>query len=269
MLKHKFEVLRTVRRNKLKTAMQEGKISFGPFMKLADPAAVEVAGYAGFDFVIIDTEHGPISIETAQNLIRAAEVAGITPIIRVAENSPSLILRALDIGAQGVEIPQISTKEDALKAVQSAKFFPQGERGVCRFVRAASYSSSDRCQYFKLSNEETMVIVHIEGVEGIKNLKEILTVEGLDIIFLGPYDLSQSCGVTGQVNHPTVIKKMEESVKLSREAKVAVGTFVDNFEDTKKWMDAGVQYISFSVDVGIFYDACSRIVKSLRDLTNR
>jgi len=256
-----------LRENKLKKVLREGKVAVGPFMKLTDPAAVEIAGYAGFDFVIIDTEHGPVSIETAQNLIRAAEAVGITPIIRVRDNNPSLILRALDIGAQGVEVPHISNKEGALRSVKAAKFSPQGERGVCRFVRAANYSSLEQYKYFEFSNEETLVIVHIEGIEGVKNLRKILTIKDLDIIFLGPYDLSSSCGVTGQVNHPLVIKKMEEAVKLSRGANIAVGTFVDSIEDAKKWINAGVQYISFSVDVGIFYEACCRIVKKLRDLT--
>lgn len=250
--------------NKLKKNLQSGKVVIGPFLKLADPAIVEIAGLAGFDFVIIDTEHGPISFETAQNLIRSAEIAGITPIIRVSENSPSLILRSLDIGAQGVQVPQISTKDDAVKAVEAAKFFPQGSRGVCRFVRSAGYSSKNQNEYFKISNQETIVIVHIEGVEGIDNLSEILTVKGLDIIFLGPYDLSQSCGVPGEVNHPTVIEKMEKSVSLSKKMNVAVGTFVDNIESAKKWLGLGVQYISFSVDVGIFFNACSNIVKGLR-----
>jgi len=126
-----------------------------------------LAGFAGFDFVIIDSEHGPISIETAQNLIRAAEVAGITPIIRVGENNPSSILRALDTGAQGVEIPHISTREDALRAVKATGFSPQGERGVCRFVRAAGYSSLNKHRYFEFSNKEIIVIIHIEGVEGV------------------------------------------------------------------------------------------------------
>lgn len=250
--------------NKLKKNLQSGKVVIGPFLKLADPAIVEIAGLAGFDFVIIDTEHAPISFETAQNLIRSAEIAGITPIIRVSENDPALILRSLDIGAQGVQVPQVSTKDDAVKTVEAAKFFPQGSRGVCRFVRSAGYSSKNQNEYFKISNQETMVIVHIEGVEGINNLSEILTVKGLDIIFLGPYDLSQSCGVPGQVNHPIVIEKMEKSVNLSKKMNVAVGTFVDNIESAKKWLALGVQYISFSVDVGIFFNACSNIVKSLR-----
>lgn len=238
----------------------------GPFVKLASPAIVEIAGLAGFDFVIIDTEHGPNSIETAQNLVRAAEIRAITPVIRVTENNPGLILRALDIGAQGVQVPQISNKTEALRAVEAAKFFPDGARGVCRFVRAADYSCADQYEYFKKSNRQTLIIVHIEGTEGINNLSEILTVKGLDIVFLGPYDLSQSCGVPGQVNHPKVTKKMREAVELSKKANIAVGTFVETIKDAKKWMEVGIKYISFSVDVGIFLDACSNIVKDLRSL---
>jgi len=155
--------------NYLKRTLNEGKVVFGPFMKFTDPAAVEIMGFAGFDFVIIDAEHGPISMENAQNMIRAAESVNVTPIIRVGNNDESFILRALDIGAQGIEIPQINSKPDALRAVKSVKYSPQGERGVCRYVRAANYSSTDKFEYFKSANDETMIIAHIEGVEGINN----------------------------------------------------------------------------------------------------
>jgi len=153
--------------------------------------------FAGFDFVIIDAEHGPISIQSAQNMIRAAETANITPIIRVANNDEDLILRALDIGAQGIEIPQINSKSQAIKAVRSVKYAPQGERGVCRYVRAANYSSMDKYEYFKSANNETIIIAHIEGVKGINNLDEILSVPDMYVIFIGPYDLSQSLGIPG------------------------------------------------------------------------
>ena len=113
--------------NYLKRTLNEGKVVFGSFLKFADPAVVEIMGFAGFDFVIIDTEHGPISIETAQNMIRAAESVNITPIIRVGNNDESFILRALDIGAQGIEIPQINSKPDAVRAVKSVKYsLPSG-----------------------------------------------------------------------------------------------------------------------------------------------
>jgi len=255
-----------MKKNRVKEIIKKGKVALGPFMKFTDPASVEIAGKAGFDFVIIDMEHGPVSVETAQNLIRAAELVNITPIIRVTENEPGLILRALDIGAGGVEVPQIGNKDDALRLVQSSKFAPQGSRGVCRFVRAADYSASDRYRYFEDANRETIIIPHIEGTKGISNLEEILSVKGLDIIFVGPYDLSQSLNIPGQVEDPKVVEKMREVVSISQKAGLAVGTFVDDVKAAKKWIAEGVQYISFSVDVGIFYEACKSIVRELKGM---
>ena len=251
-------------KNNLKEVLKEAKNVFGPFMKLTDPAVVEIMGFAGFDFVIIDAEHGPISMQNAQNMIRAAESVNITPIIRVGSNDEALILRALDIGAQGIEIPQINSKPDAVRAVKSVKYSPQGERGVCRYVRAANYSSMDKFKYFKSANKETMIIAHIEGVEGINNLDEILSVSGIDVIFIGPYDLSQSLGIPGQVNDPLVVEKMKEVVLKCMQNKVAVGTFADDVETAKSWVSLGVQYMSFSVDVGILYNASKNIVGKLK-----
>ena len=248
----------------LKRTLEEGKNVFGPFMKFTDPAAVEIMGFAGFDFVIIDAEHGPISMQSAQNMIRAAETANITPIIRVSSNDEALILRALDIGAQGIEIPQINSKSQAIKAVKSVKYSPQGERGVCRYVRAANYSSMDKFKYFKSANEETMIIAHIEGVEGINNLDEILSVPGIDVIFIGPYDLSQSLGIPGEVNNPLVTEKMKEVVLKCKQNKIAVGTFADDIKTAKFWVSLGVQYMAFSVDVGILYDISKTIVNKLK-----
>jgi len=253
-----------LKKNHLKEALQDGKVVFGPFLKFTDPAVVEIMGFAGFDFVIIDAEHGPISMESAQNMIRAAESVKITPIIRVGNNDEALILRALDIGAQGIEIPQINSKPDAVRAVKSVKYSPQGERGVCRYVRAANYSSMDKFKYFESANNETMIIAHIEGVEGISNLDEILSVPGIDVIFIGPYDLSQSLGIPGQVNHSLVVEKMKEVVTKCRENNIAVGTFADDVETAKSWVSLGVQYMSFSVDVGILYEVSKQIVEKLK-----
>ncbi|PKP61646.1 aldolase [Candidatus Atribacteria bacterium HGW-Atribacteria-1] len=253
-----------MKKNHLKKALHEGKIIFGPFLKITDPAVVEIMGFAGFDFVIIDEEHGPISMESAQNMIRAAESVNITPVIRVGNNDEALILQALDIGALGIEIPQINSRYDAERAVKSVKYSPQGERGVCRYVRAANYSSMDKFKYFKYANEETIIIAHIEGVEGINNLNEILLVPGIDVIFIGPYDLSQSLGIPGEVNHSLVIEKMKEVILKCKQNKIAVGTFADDVETAKSWISLGVQYMSFSVDVGILYEASKNIIKQLK-----
>ncbi len=234
---------------------------YGPFAKTSDPAFVECAGYARFDFIILDMEHGPNSIETMQNLVRAACLAGILPIVRVEEGNLSSIGKALDIGAGGVQVPKVSNAGDLRRIVEHARFAPQGMRGVCRFVRAARYSATERQRYFHEANQ-ALIIAHLEGVEAIAELEEILKVEGLDVLFIGPYDLSQSLGMPGQVNHPAVEEKMRQIIEQCKKHEVKIGTFADTPEGAIKWVRAGVRYMSYSVDVGIFYEAC-------RDLVNR
>ncbi len=232
----------------------------GPFMKVNDPALVEIAAFAGFDFVIIDLEHGPNTFETVQGHVRAAQAKGITPVIRVPEINENMISKALDIGADYVQVPQIETAADAERVVKAAKFYPQGARGVCRYVRAADYASMPKENYFGNANKTTGIIIHIEGNIAFNNIDEILAVDGIDVIFIGPYDMSQSCGVPGQVNHPKVIAQMKEIVEKAKPLGKLVGTFVETPESSKQWIDLGVKYIAYAVDVGIYFDACKNIV---------
>jgi 4-hydroxy-2-oxoheptanedioate aldolase len=248
-----------------KNKLLAGEAVFGPFMKTSDAAFVEIAGNAGFDFVILDMEHGPVSFENLQNLIRGALVSGAVPVVRTSDSSDTSIAKALDLGAFGVQIPQIQTAGEARACIKAAKFHPIGERGACRFVRAAGYSSVPGKDYFAIANN-TMVIIQLEGKKALDNLDEILGTEGIDIIFIGPYDLSQSMGYPGQVSHPEVINKMRFIVEKAREKKVITGTFTDTPDSVKLWRDAGVQYISYSVDVGIFMDACRTTVNKFRGI---
>ncbi len=225
-------------------------------MKTCDPAFVEIAGYSGMDFVILDMEHGPAGIEQMQNHIRAAQCSGAVPIVRVGCTEE--ISKALDIGAGGVQIPQIGTAGEAEAAVREAKFYPTGSRGVCRFVRAARYSVTERERYFPEANE-TLVIVQLEGQEAMENLDEIMEVPGIDVLFIGPYDLSQSLGIPGQTMHPQVIRQMKKIVEAAHRKGLLVGTFTDDARTLKLWSEAGVQYLSYSVDVGIFADACAGV----------
>ena len=246
---------------KLREKLRGGKPLVGVFSKTCDPAMIEILGRAGFHYVILDCEHGPSNPMALQNLIRAAEVAGIAPIVRVASIDEE-ISRALDVGAVGVEIPKVETAEDARRAIQAAKFYPGGERGVCRFVRAAGYSSTPKERYFQEANEN-FVVLQLEGTEAVSHIDSILEVPGTDVIFVGPYDLSQSLGLTGQVTHPLVEEKMKEIILKCREKGVAAGTFCDTVENAHRWMAAGVHYIAFSVDVGIFYEACRGSAEAL------
>jgi 4-hydroxy-2-oxoheptanedioate aldolase len=232
-------------------------------MKTTDPGFVEIAGFAGFDFVILDREHGPASISEMQNLLRAAQCADILPVVRVPDSREISIDKALDIGAVGIQVPNVETAEQARNIVRAAKYAPEGYRGVCRFVRAAEYSNIERSEYFRQANE-TLIIVQVEGLRGIKNLEGILEVEGIDVVFIGPYDLSQSLGVGGQIDHPAVEEKMKDVTLAAGRKAIIVGTFVDTIDNAVKWKKAGIQYLSYSVDVGIFYEACKSIISSVR-----
>jgi 4-hydroxy-2-oxoheptanedioate aldolase len=225
---------------------------------------VEIFGLAGFDHVILDTEHGPLSVESVQHLIRAARLRGIAPMARVPRNDAADILRVLDVGAEGVHIPQIATAEDAHCAVRACYFHPRGDRGVCRFVRAADYSAAPSTDYFDSANERALPVLHIEGTEGIDNLPSILEVEGIGVLFIGPYDLSQSCGVPGEVSHPDVVGRMTDACRQARERGVVVGTFIESAEDARRWYEAGVRYLCYSVDVGILLEAATRALSELR-----
>jgi 4-hydroxy-2-oxoheptanedioate aldolase len=248
----------------LQTAIQRQGFVVGPFMKLDSPAVVELAGLGGFDFAIIDMEHGPLDVLTAENLVRAAHLRNLCAIIRVGENNPLMIARALDIGADGVQIPQISTAADAERAVRAAKYFPEGERGVCRYVRAAQYSNIPKAEYFRLANRDTAVIIHIEGQEGLRNLDEILKVEGVDVLFIGPYDLSQSLGVPGEVEHPRVVAEVTSMIQKAGKAGKIIGIFAEDVEKAKKYIEQGVQYISYSVDVGLILNQFQTITRGVK-----
>lgn len=253
-----------MRQNQLKRKLKQGEIVLGPFMNCAYPAFIEICGHAGFDFAVIDMEHGPLHPLAAEDLCRAADCVGLAPVVRVRKNDGPQIQRALDIGSAGVQVPQIETKTDAETAVQSAKYSPLGARGLSFATRAGLYTAAGTSITDEL-NAESLVVIHVEGKRGIDNLEEIVSVPHIDVIFLGPYDISQSLGIPGQVRDSRVIDLMETAVETIRNAGMAAGTFADNPEIAKQWIDAGVQYIGLGVDVAIFLRACQSLVKAVRN----
>ena len=252
-----------MRKNLLKQKLQQGEVVLGLFTNCAYPAFIEICGHAGFDFAVIDLEHGALHALVAEDLCRAADCVGLSPIVRVRKNDAPQIQRALDIGSAGVQVPQIESLTDALAVVRAAKYSPLGERGLSFYTRAGVYSSVGT-QITDRLNEESMVIIHVEGKRGVDNLAEIVSVPHIDVIFLGPYDLSQSLGIPGQVRDPRVVDLMQSAVQTIRNAGKVAGTFADNPETAKLWIDSGVQYIALGVDVGVFLRACQTLVKAVR-----
>jgi 4-hydroxy-2-oxoheptanedioate aldolase len=249
----------------LKEKMRGGDFCVGPFLKAGSPQIIEVSGYAGLDFVLLDMEHGPLSYEKIEGLIVAAERVGIAPIVRVEAITESAVIRPLDKGAAGILVPHVDSGEMARNVLRFSKFGPVGERGMDIYCRAAQYSHLPKKEYMQKANENTLLILQIEGSEGLKNLGDILAVPGSDVIFVGPYDLSQSLGVPGEIDHPQVVRAIEGIVETVRRSGRYVGIYADTVETARQWIKIGVQFIALSVDTAIYYQACKKLVAALRE----
>jgi 4-hydroxy-2-oxoheptanedioate aldolase len=243
----------------VKEKLLRGEAVLGTFIKLYDPTVVELFGLLGFDFFVIDNEHVAMSRERMVGLLRASDISGIVPIVRVRENRPVEILQALDEGALGVMVPQVDHKEEALTAIRSIKYAPAGERGYAPTHRAAGYGTMDPVAYAQMSNEMTLSICYCETVQSMKHLADICSVEDLDVIFIGPLDLSQSLGVIGQPKHPKVVEAMERIIRGVRASGKAVGTIASDMEEAARLIDLGVQYITISSDLGMIGSAGKRL----------
>ncbi|MFA5099325.1 MAG: aldolase/citrate lyase family protein [Candidatus Omnitrophota bacterium] len=257
-----------MKQKSLKERLARGEIVLGSWCVIPSPAAVEIIGYSGFDFVIIDSEHGPVAEEKAQDLVRAAEAAGIASIYRVAGNDPSLILRALDIGSGGIQVPHVSTEKEAREVVEAAKYYPGGKRGLSPFTRAARYGL-DAQGYTGRANDRTSVVLNIEGVEGLKNLRKIVNVPDIDAVFIGPYDLSQSLGKPGQVEDREVISAIRQSVKISRARGVACGSFARDMRYADILLDCGIRYLTYMVDSAVLLNGYKTAGESVRKMIAR
>lgn len=227
----------------------------GPFVRIAKPEIIEMLAMAGYDFGVIDLEHGAgVNMNDVYPLLLAAENRGLKLIARIPGINETYIKWLLDLGIGGLQIPHIKTKEDAEKAVEFAKFHPMGERGLCRFVRAAEFSNISKENYISQANSKSIIILQIEGVEGAKNIDEISSVEGVDVIFVGPYDLSQSMGLTGQIWHPDVAKEITRIIEICKKKNVETGVFTDTPEGIKHWSNLGVKYLNYRIDTELFID---------------
>lgn len=227
---------------------------FGCFSKTTDSSVIEAIGLSGSDYVIVDMEHGPATTETLKGHLMAMSTSEMAGIVRVPGWDSPLIEKALDLGAHGIQVSSVTTAEQAKKIVGRMKFHPEGERGVCRFVRAADYAEKEKASYFEEANH-CIVILQLEGTEAINNLASILDVEGIDVLFIGPYDLSQSLGVPGQIKHEKVMQAMQNIVGQASGKNVYTGIFCDEPEQALYWKELGVKYISYSVDIHLLGSA--------------
>jgi 4-hydroxy-2-oxoheptanedioate aldolase len=232
-----------MRTNKTKARLLSGRPAYGVSVMIPSPQVVEMLGRLGYDWVLIDCEHGTISLESVELMVIAAEASDIVPIVRPRSKDAVDILNVMDRGAMGVQVPHVNTAADAQAVVKAVKYHPMGTRGLAAGSRPANYGFGlAMTDYIQQANHETLVCVQLEEAQALENIDEIVQVEGVDVFFVGPSDLSQSLGYPGQINAPEVISAIDNAFeKIVRAGKVPGSA--GSTESILNYLDHGCLYV--------------------------
>jgi len=229
-------------KNTLREKLAAGQAVWG--VQVNDPSSptLEVLGYSGFDWVLLDNEHGDITVHTVSNCVRACEASGLVPIVRPITNRPDSITPFMDMGAYGVQVPHVNTPEEAREVVDAVKYPPIGNRGFTRLNRNNRFGlEMSAGDYLEMANRETLVCAMIEEVEGVQNAEAIARVEGVDVVFVATGDLSVSMGYPGESTHPEVVRAVERAMEAVRRTGKTMGCSCQDHE-APRWLERGVRY---------------------------
>lgn len=257
-------------RKSLKKRINDGEIVFGTFYKTNSPMVIELIGYAGFDFIVVDCEHSNIGYESMENIIRTGEGIGLPTIVRVPCASEEHIFHALDSGAAGVQLPNMTSVDEMKKSIKSTKYYPQGTRGLSRNQRAAKFGFwTEEIPYVEYANNNTIVSVHIENIEMVEHIEEICQIPQIDVVFVGPADLSQSMGIPGHSSDPRVVEAAKKVFETAKKYQKAGGIFVGNAAGMEKYIALGATYIVYGSDTTLFSNALKAAVTAFSPYRNR
>jgi len=241
-----------MRTNKVKRALKQGKAVYGIMaVEFRSPVISQIFAAAGFDFMFIDMEHGAFDTKTMSDMIRAARLAGIVPIVRVSDCQYHLLSRPLDAGAQGVMVPRVETREQVENIVKWVKYPPVGVRGCGVSTGHSDYERVVVRDFIKHANRENLTIIQIESKTAIENIEELVSVEGVDVACMGPNDLSISLGVPGEIDSPIMVEAMDRVVAACKKFGKAAGTHVGSLELLMKWRERGMRLLAWSSDIGV------------------
>jgi len=251
----------------LKQKLKNRELTIGSWITLGNTGVAEILSNAGFDWLVIDLEHTTISIDQAGDLIRIIDLSGVPSLVRLTSNDENQIKRVLDAGAQGILVPMINSAKEAKLAVAATRYPPLGNRGV-GLARAQKYGASfnEHLAWQSDVNSGPIVIVQIENIEAVKNLKEILTEEGVDAFIIGPYDLSCSMGIPGEFENPKFIQTIDKIILIANEVGVTSGLHVvePNTIELNNAIAVGHKFIAYSVDIRMLDVAARNGIKEFR-----
>ena len=248
----------------LKTKLKNNELTIGSWIMMGNPMSAEVMALAGFEWLVIDIEHTSIDLQATENLIRTIQASGIKALVRVSKNEEVVIKRVLDMGADGIIVPMVCSKEDAIQAVDYAKYPPFGKRGVGLY-RASKYGTNFE-EYKKWVNEELVIIAQIEHVEGVNNIDAILQVQGIDATIIGPYDLSGSIGYPGEFEREDVKEAVAKVLAKCKEHNMPSGFHVVDTDPEKlqQKIDQGCTFLAYGIDYFFMRDAAVSGMDKLR-----
>jgi 2-keto-3-deoxy-L-rhamnonate aldolase RhmA len=252
--------------NRIKQALRNGQTVVGTMVaELRQSAVMQLLANAGFDFVIIDNEHGPFNIETIAELGRAARLYGLTPIVRVPDLAYPYLAQSLDVGAQAIMLPRIYTVEQAQQAVQIIKYPPVGMRG-CALNRAhTNFMAGPVAEVMAQANDETMLVIQIETQSALDAVDEMAAVPGVDVLFIGPNDLSIALGAPGQSSSPVLVSAIERVMEAGERHRVAVAIQMNDMKLATHWAQRGIRMISYGAETGLLVSAGLNATKSIRE----
>jgi len=232
----------------LKSKMHSNTLTLGSWVTIPHQSIVEVLASAGFEWLVLDLEHSAIDFQKTQEMMAHIQGQGMQGLVRVSSNDPVVIKRSMDIGANGIIVPMVLTQEEAQKAVDAVRYPPMGNRGV-GLSRAQHYGTGFET-YNKWVNSQSIVIVQVEHIDAVNNLESILSVEGIDGIIIGPYDLSASLGKPGQFNDPEVLEALNRIEKVSSKYNKSLGFHVikPSHSEVIAKVKKGYTFIAFSLD---------------------
>ena len=250
--------------NRVKAALRNRRTVSGPMINEArSVSTVKVMALAGFDFLWLDTEHAMLGTETIANLVQMALVCDICPLVRVTDLAYPLVARALDAGAQGIVIPRVETRAQAEAAVGFAKYPPLGRRGAGGDARNG-YERRDAKTAVDEANAETMVVLQIETLLGVENLDGIASVPGVDVVCLGPLDLSIALGVPGQFAHPTFVDTVRQIIGVADKHGIACGHVEKEAAALEPWHAMGMRFLVCNSDGNMIIQGATRDMAALR-----
>jgi len=261
------------RLNKVLEALKANQTPLGMQMYSHDPDLIEIVGYAGFDFVMIDMEHSRVNPETMVMLIRTAEASGLSPLVRVPENNPTLIRSCVESGAKGVFVPHIKTAEEARRALDALRYPPEGKCGMCPAIRGSYYSQDAWEEYMAYSNETVMFIPLLEDLEAIENAEEIVSLlkPGRDAVGLGLGDIANSLltkkGERVEWQHPALADAFAKVLAITNKADIPIFGMAwpkADIESAKKTIAGGTKILLFFPDTHFWAEMCRNIIKEIR-----